>query len=208
MNGLGMPILVNSAQMPLPKPTVELVDAECDEFDKDPSTRLTEDALSLLLSHFPQNVELTHILLKVAVLNQLYGTNILAVEKVARHIADLNIDLLLVDESSEVVDLIANVSLNGKARNNFSFATKYCGWHKPFAYPIYDGNVVTSLVAYKKQDRFADFEDDESLRKFAKFLKVIRDFQTYYELHSCDFKRLDKFLWRLGNRIKSGALTV
>ena len=36
--------------------------------------------------------------------------------------------------SPEIVDKIARVtlSINGKVRNNYSFATKYCSWHNGF----------------------------------------------------------------------------
>jgi hypothetical protein len=193
--------------MPLPKPTVELIDSECDAFDKDPSTRLTEDALQLLLSHFPENVELTHILLKVATLNQLYGTNILAVEKVARHIAGLDIDPSLATGSPELVDRIAKITINGKERNNFSFATKYCSWHNPDVYAIYDGNAVACLLAYNKQDGFADLDDDDALRTSAKFFEVVGKFRDYYALNSRSLKKLDKLLWLLGSQIKGGTLT-
>lgn len=130
--------------IPLPPLTADFVNVECNAFDHDPSTRLTEESLALLLSHFPENNEVTHVLLKVATLNQLYGTNIFAVQMVASHIVDLRIDTYLRSGSLQVVDLIAKVKIGDKVRNNFSFATKYCSWHNPNTYPIYDDNVVSA----------------------------------------------------------------
>lgn len=95
-----------------------------------------KDALSVLVRHFPRNVELPHVLLKVVALNKLYSTNILDVETVARPITGLRIDAPLSGGSSQAVDLIASVRIAGKVRYNLSFATKYCSWHNPTAYPI------------------------------------------------------------------------
>lgn len=193
--------------MLLPDPTIELVNMECDAFDRDPSNRLTEEALDLLLSDFPENVELVHVLLKVVALNELYSTNIFSIEKVARHVAELHVDTFLANGSLEVVDKIANVMIEGKIRNNFSFATKYCNWHNRAAYPMYDGNAVTCLVWYKDRDSFADFEDDDNLRYSKTFFDVVDKFRDHYGLNSFTFKQLDKFLWRFGKRIKRGEFT-
>src|SRR5271167_2924716 len=94
----------------LPTPTVELVQAECDAFDQEPSTQLGEEALGLLWAQYPRNAETSHVLLKVLVLNKLYSTQIrdIDVEPLSRHIARIGIDSLLTRGSLEAVDLIAN----------------------------------------------------------------------------------------------------
>lgn len=78
----------------LATPTVELVRARCDEFDRDPSTRLTEDALRERRLQFPRNTETSHVLLKVLVLNKLYSARVLDndIVPLARHITGLGID--------------------------------------------------------------------------------------------------------------------
>jgi hypothetical protein len=69
---LGRKVLVVMKQ-PLPRPTVELVKAEGDKFDQEPSTRLGEEALGQLRTQFPRNRDLSHVLLKVLALNKLYS---------------------------------------------------------------------------------------------------------------------------------------
>jgi len=58
------------------------------------------------------------------------------VDVLAEHILSRNIDAKLRDESLELVGEIARIEINGKLRNNYSFASKYCHWHQPEKYPI------------------------------------------------------------------------
>src|SRR5206468_1151652 len=111
------------------------------------------------------NTSLEDILLKVVALNDLYRTGILATYRVAEHIFQLNIDPLLEAGQSEAVARIARVQLGTVARNNYSFATKYCAWHNPDAYPIYDSYVDNLLWGYKKQDQFDTFQR-QALRQY------------------------------------------
>jgi hypothetical protein len=180
-----------------PTPTVELIKAECDAFD--PENQLVEDALGQLFAQFPKNTETSHVLLKVLALNKLYKTQIndIDIEPLARHIAGLDIDQLLAQPNLRAVDLITNCP---DLQKNFSFATKYCSWHNPTAYPIYDRNVDECLWRYKKQDQFAKF-NRKDLRVYEKFLAVVTSFVSFYVLDALTFKQIDKFLWRLGDRV-------
>lgn len=122
---------------PLPQPTAELVTAAGIEFDKDPSTQLGEEALKLLFTQFPRNTDISEVLLKALTLNKLYSARVrdIDVDPLARHIASLRIDPLLVEGSPSAVDVISKCD---GLRQYFSFASKYCSWHNASAYPIYD----------------------------------------------------------------------
>src|SRR5580704_14109227 len=135
----------------LPKPTVERVKYEGDVFDQE--DQLTEQALRLLWDDFPKNSDMRHVLLKVLVLNKLYGTMIpdIKVETVAKHIVGLDIDARISDGDLKVV---ADITACPDLKEYLSFASKFCSWHNPTAYPIYDGNVRACLWSYQKQDSF------------------------------------------------------
>jgi hypothetical protein len=186
----------------LPIPTVDLVTAECGEFDRE--NQLVEEALRLLWTQFPHNTESSHVLLKVLVLNRLYSTRVndIDVEPLARHIAGLGIDPLLEQGVIEAVDLITNCP---GLKKYLSFAAKFCSWHKPMAYPIWDGNVRACLWAYKKQDKFAPFHNYD-LWVYETFRATIIAFRSHYHLDALTFKELDKFLYRSGGRILLGAI--
>jgi hypothetical protein len=67
----------------------------------------------------------------------------LATYDVAKHICDLDIDQKIEQGLPEVVNQIASVEIAGKKRCNYSFATKFCSFHVPGAYPKFDGFAET-----------------------------------------------------------------
>jgi hypothetical protein len=182
----------------LPRPTVELVEAECKAFDLE--NWLAEEALGQLRAQFPLNTDIRHVLLKVLVLNKLYGTMIrdIEVETVAKHIVGLGIDPLLAQGSLQAVTLITDCP---NVRQYLSFASKFCSWHNPTAYPIYDGNVRECLSLYQKQDSFAQFRNKEDLYYYQKLFDAVLAFRSHYGLNSLTFKQLDKFMYRVGGQI-------
>ncbi len=182
----------------LTRPTVELVEAECKAFDLE--NWLAEEALGQLRAQFPLNTDIRHVLLKVLVLNKLYGTMIrdIEVETIAKHIVGLGIDPLLAQGSLQAVTLITDCP---NVRQYLSFASKFCSWHNPTAYPIYDGNVRECLSSYQKQDSFAQFRNKEDLYYYQKLFDAVLAFSSHYGLNSLTFKQLDKFMYRVGGQI-------
>ena len=162
--------------------------------------------LTQLFQQYPHNTDPRHVWLKVAILNVIYSTRIQAVSKVAEHIHNLKeIDHLLADGSTDAVKRIANVQIGEKKRCFYSFATKYCNWHNPTAYPIFDKNVCACLTHYSKKDGFDTFTLD-GLWRYPKFKNVVDEFQKRYHLESLSYKELDKFMWQHGGElIKSKA---
>lgn len=130
-----------SNQKPLTIPTPVLINEYVIRFEQSPDISSSDQAISKAFHTFPHNDRLEEILLKVAVLNSLYSTNIFALTKVANHIHQLQIDSALAQHSLAVIEDIACIQFNGKRRRNYSFATKYCHWHLPDVYPIYDSYV-------------------------------------------------------------------
>lgn len=176
----------------LPKPTVELVLAEGKSFDHD--NEITERALTELIEQFPENTDRSHILLKVAAINQLYSTNIYAVRSGADRIADLNIDAHLDAGSVQLVDMMAPVRVGeNRQRKNLSFASKYCSWHRPKSYPIYDGRAAACLGAYSLQFGLNFARQDPW--DYVSYFDAVREFRDHFELHSLSFKQIDKFLY-------------
>lgn len=176
------------------KPTPELVDQYIQEFRLDAG--MVDNTLAELFGHFPANIQIEHILLKVVTLNTLYSTGILAVVPVAEHIQRLHIDAKLALKAPELVNEIALVEVKeGKSRRFYSFASKYCSWHLPHVYPIYDTFVEKLIWKYQKLDGFSQFARQD-LSDYPQYKRVIEDFREYYGLKDYSFKELDKFLWK------------
>jgi hypothetical protein len=170
-------------------PTEDLVQAEVAKFDKD--NKLPERALKELIEHFPKNADPAHILLKVVAINRLYTTNIFNVYRVVSHIADLKIDTDLETGSIDLVGKMAWVPIGDKKRNNLSFASKYCSWHRPDCYPIYDSRAEESLWAYR---------EEIGLRSRNELCyQAVKRFRDRFKLGDLSFKQIDKFLYHTGN---------
>ena len=184
----------------LPTSTVDLVKEERRLYDEYPFNQLGDKALNELLEQFPQNRVASQVLLKVLVLDRLYHTRILEihVERFARHIAGLDIDSLLAKNSLDAVRQIYRCP--ELKRVYYSFATKFCSWHKPKLYPIFDSYAVECLWAYRKQDHFATFHRQD-LWYYEKYVAVITAFRDFYKLDGLTFRQVDKFLWSSGYRI-------
>lgn len=183
-------------QISLPHPTIGDVNARIEQYDREHKT--VQQALAKLFGLYRDNSELENVLLKVVTLNSLYATNIYATYQVAEHIHQLNIDgqldQLLKDGRPDAVTKIARVQLGEKEFNFYSFATKYCSWHSPEAYPIYDSYVEWLLWKYRKQHEFATYTRNDT-GDYVQFREIVVKFQEFYGLSTYHFKDIDKFLW-------------
>lgn len=154
-------------------------------------------ALALLFSSYPKNTNIGEVLAKTATLNALYSTNILGLVAATEHIVASKIDPLLAAASPKAVTSLERMTFGTKSRRTYSFATKYCSWHRPDIYPIYDQFVGKALLAYNAQSSFTEFTAAD-LNNYEAFLKIVQAFIARYELQACSLKEVDYFLWFYG----------
>ena len=136
-------------------------------------------------------------MIKSAVLNDFYSTNIFSILPVAKHILSLNIDVRLKEGDETLVDEIKNIVINNKPIQFYSFATKYCSHHNPNHFPIYDSFIDKVLRYFRDKDGFSEFKNSD-LKDYKKFKVIINDFQLFYGLQKYSLKEIDKFLWQFG----------
>ena len=165
--------------------------------------RIQENILKQIWRKYPNNKNLKEIEVKVKTLNLYYSTNVLATNKVAKSIYSIkNLDKRLKMGDLSVVQEIAHLSLeDGKERDFYSFATKYCSFHNPRKYPIYDFYVQDLLYKYQKQENFYLGKITRSsitnYLKYSEYKNIIDCFISYFGLH-CSYKELDMYLWTMG----------
>lgn len=184
--------------MMIQTPTPELVRQYIRKFDEG-RDGLVDKALLELFRTFPENTRIEHVLLKVLSFNAFHSVGIIDIHPVARHILSLSIDERLAESSATLVNSLARTpTSSGSIRRNFSFASKYCSWHVPDAYPIYD-SIVNKLVSeYQQLDRFTDTNWQHDLTDYLTFKHAVEAFRCSYGLSEFSFKELDKFLWLYG----------
>jgi len=97
--------------------------------------------LEQLFSRYRNNTVKSEVLEKVNILNRLYSTRLYSIEAMTEQILGLkSFDSLLDAGSVDAAESIMECNHEGKSRSTFSFASKYCSWHDPDAYPIYGKN--------------------------------------------------------------------
>lgn len=174
------------------------------ELQSDPRVQLNEVALEKLFRKtYPDNTKKSEIHIKVSALNTLYSTQLRGRSyPVTNHIYSLDIDDRLRSGDISVVDDIIRTPIgDNKLYRCYSFATKFCSFHNPEAFPIYDSYVDSIIKYLQKKDGFAG---DKTLnnRDYQSFVRSIRSFQNFYKLGSYSIKDIDKYLWSLGYELK------
>ena len=182
----------------IPTPCKNEVEKYLKKWDSLENYVLQEKSLDkLFFITYPNNNEIEDILIKVSSLNDFYSTNIFSVFPVAKHILNLGIDNRLKSNDETLVNDIANLSINGKKKCFYSFATKYCSHHNPINFPIYESYVDKILNYYKRKDHFYDFKR-EDLKNYIVFKKVLIAFKKFYSIDEYNLKDIDRYLWQLG----------
>ena len=182
-----------------------MLDAELRFFAKEKWARCDIKALDALFSAYPKNTCPWQVLLKVTALNVLYKTRIMNVYPVVETILGVGrkLDSLISRGDPAAVDLMKMVKFakREKTVNFFSFASKYCHFHQPDKYPIYDQYVDAALRKLRREKKLA-FESDALNREaYAPFKSVIDTFIGMYAT-GCSYDPVDKFLWRKGKDLK------
>jgi hypothetical protein len=147
------------------------------QFDNDPRYYGAERAVGLVFSLWPVNRDLEQVLVIVFVLNQFYRTNIDDPYTVARHICERRIDARLRSGDVTLVEDLATVAFGAKSRVLYSFATKYCSWHQPEHFQIYDSYVGWLRGKYVQQFRFICCRRYE-LRQYPRFVEILGAFRA------------------------------
>lgn len=161
-----------------------------------------EEALTRLFGDYRLNSDISAILAKVYAINDAFGTAVYWQIIIAEHIERQNIDEGLSVGDLFVVDRIrlghGIKTSKGRERNLYSFATKYCAFHNPEKYPMFDSNVERALRYFNKHH---EFKFDGDLRKYKDFVSTIEKFQKTFELQSFSFRDIDKYLYLIGREL-------
>lgn len=155
----------------------------------------TVDAMLKICQQYPNNNNLEEVLIKCAVIDNFSSTNVFDLYSMAEHIVGKHVDEKLKKGDYSVVDDIAKVEIGGKERNFYSFATKYCHYHNPNRFAIYDSYVAKVLCAFPND--FRKIREKDLREKYETFIDVLNGFKKQFNLE-LSFDDLDKYLWRLG----------
>jgi hypothetical protein len=133
-------------------------------------------------------------------------------ERIVTRAKKAGLDELLTSGDPSAVALIAKgrdiTSKKGTEINFYSFATKYCSFHNPDLYPIYDSNVVKVLKYYRKNDTNFTFKSaDLKENGYEKFYDIMTQFNKRYKLEQFSAKEIDEYLWQRGRELAEASKT-
>lgn len=189
---------MNPSDGPIP-PDENRVREACRKFDDEYGT--TERALKDLLRQYSTNDDEAHVFLKVVAVNRLYFAGPLDVHGMAEqiHLHADTIDPALAQGAPSIVDEIARFIVDKTGCKFYSFASKYCSWHNPSSYPIWDGNVCRYLASLKN----TPFAKSDNWERYAEFVALMAAFSEHYRLDLSGFEDIDKLLWMNGGESSS-----
>lgn len=183
----------------IPKPNKKIIEEYLIKWDNLEDHYIWQESSLAKLFHkdYKYNTDLNEILIKCSCLNDFYSTNIFLIYPVAKNIYDLKIDKRLKDGDPSLVNDIARVTISGKEKVFYSFASKYCSHHNNIEFPIYDYFVDRMLMYFKSKDKFAKFTKDD-LKDYVKFKDILIRFKKFYNIDEYNLRDIDKYLWIAG----------
>ncbi|MFA6404608.1 MAG: hypothetical protein WCW03_01245 [Candidatus Paceibacterota bacterium] len=185
----------------IPKPSPEEVQYYLNFWDSNADLKLSDSSLKYLFSKtYPQNNNLEEVLIKVCTLKSLFGLIIFSPITVAKHIISLEIDSKFLKDDLMIVNEIASVNIStNRIINFYSFATKYCSFHKPNIYLKYDYHVSKLLKHHEQTDKFDEFTEME-LRYYDKYHEVFINFRKKYGLDLFSLEQIERYLYLAGKK--------
>lgn len=184
-----------------------------ESYKKMESYRIQEWLLMKLIGEYPTHENKSAVETKVKLLNLFYSTGIQAVNLMAKNILSIkNIDDRLDKGDYKLVPQIAKLKVStGDIRFNYSFATKYCAYHQPKKFPIYDSIVALTFASlfekgllpkYKynrgktnTRNTYSKTEFMEKLKEYDFYIKVYNHFMEEYNLTSLSYREIDAYIW-------------
>ena len=146
-------------------------------------------------------------------LNLFYSTGIQATNKMSENILSIkDIDKRLSIGDKSLIPEIATLTFDGKERFNYSFATKYCAYHQPDKFPIYDSIVAMTFTSFFEkgllpkykfcnrkstvEEAYTKGEYATKLKNYDFFVEVYDYFMDLYDLKgNFTYREIDSYIW-------------
>ena len=184
--------------MNIPKPNNKEVQKYLDIWNNNEKWVLQDRCLNkLFLETYPNNTKIEEIIIKANTLNDFYSINNYYIIPTSKHILSLNIDERLKNGDTSLVADIADLTTDDKKIFLYSFAAKYCSFHNPNDFPLYDSMVEKALTYFQEIDRFCK-SNEFNLKNYPLFKNILLEFAESYNINSYSLKQIDMYLWQVG----------
>lgn len=157
--------------------------------------QLSDKALTALREQFP-GFEPHEVLLKATVINALFGTNVYAIERVAKHVAQVMAQAEIRAAGPELVERLANPPpIRGKKKSrNHSFAAKFAHFFVDGErFPIMDSYATQMLELHLGEDHYLS-DPERPYVAFCRNLDLLKKEADF----TGSYRELDHYLWLAG----------
>lgn len=174
------------------------------------SNSYADDAVIIqnLFNKYPANADLQMISKKVDLLDTKYKTKLRAqgakkqinlIQIVSRAICNSDFDARVITGDKNLVDDLRRTVQEMGGNDCLSFTTKYCSFHNPTKYPIYDSKVSGLLKSANDQYHFTNNPkintcDSAKSLSFVSWHAIVTDFQRTFA-PDLSLLELDRFLF-------------
>lgn len=184
-----------SLATPLAPPQIE---AACRLHARLEQWRLSDASLLRLRKRMPE-FDLEACVAKVVAVNALYGTQVYAVLRMARHAHEVLNTTDLTTAGSDLVERLARLPVEGQERSRMftSFAAKFCHFFiDEERFPIFDEAARNVLRLHLGREQITD--GHQPYRAFCTNHERLRELAA---LH-CSGREFDRYLWLTGMYMK------
>ena len=180
----------------------KLIRIAAEVMDEHPRYANADLAVNWTFESAKENTRIDRVLAKVCVLNTLYATSVYDIVRMASHIVSIKeLDTLMEKGDHRSVDLIRAGhgirSKSGDDRDFYSFATKYCHFHNPECFPMWDRLVSELLYTWNKAMAWYPKSTHEGLREYGRFHAIVTKAKGEID-RRLSYKRFDMGLWIIG----------
>ena len=184
----------NDKQIDITTPDYDFIKAQSEDFSKNETYSIKDKVLKEYFSKHKDNSDINTVLKKVTLINSFYNTFIQNDElvMVAQHIVKINDLFSKTDKSlatrieegdKDIVNYIAYYGDTKKLPHNiYSFASKYCSFHKLEKYPIVDSYAKGMIYFINKADKYCSSYVNTSM-------KSLNDYKVFCEMYKA-FQRV------------------
>ena len=154
----------------------------------------TEEVLRRLAKSFPlESDNYFTILVKATSLNTLYGTYIMAIQKVAKHLYDYLIELRTGISAQFIDDKLSKVQMGKKIWRLTSFTSKYCHFFiDENRFPMYDEFAAIAIVRHLRLP-----QNKRWVGNYVEYCKNVKSLLDVSDVE-VNYIELDRYLWLAG----------
>lgn len=150
--------------------------------------------------------DMDEVMIKVTALNELYSTNINGVKNL-EIIAEIiynteGLDKMIKDGDMNAVDIIGQTKEG--INNAYVFASKYCSFHEPNKYLIFDACSWLALRNICKEYQFETQLTKNPTMNFEAYklyCEAVHELIKKFSI-TCSYKEIDEYLWMTGDEFK------